>query len=269
MHVIKVRNVHRALPEGIAHLLKYGVERDSRNGPVLVAPWPVTTHYTSPRERVIFWPERDANPFFHLMECLWVLAGRNDVAFLDQYVKHMKSYSDDGNTYHGAYGYRWLNHFVEDGGIKGVDNIDQLSIIIERLKKDPNDRRCVLTMWDPVTDLGKEGLDFPCNTQIFFSISGGVISSAHLSMTVCQRSGDLLWGVFGSNAVHFSFLLEYVAAGIGCKVGEYWQVTNNFHAYRNVLDPLVEKMNIDNNSSISPYTYSSPYPIVNTSIEVW
>ncbi len=61
MKVLKVRNVHDALPAGLDYLEHHGVRRPSRNGSVIVAPGPVTTHYTKPRERVIFWAERDAN----------------------------------------------------------------------------------------------------------------------------------------------------------------------------------------------------------------
>src|SRR3974390_2807104 len=111
MRVIKVRNVHLALPKGLALLQEYGVVRDSRNGPVTVMEEPVTTTYIRPCERVLFWKERDANPFFHFFESLWMLAGRDDLAFLTKFVKRFEDFSDDGLTLHGAYGYRWLRYF--------------------------------------------------------------------------------------------------------------------------------------------------------------
>jgi hypothetical protein len=50
---------------------------------------------------------RDANPFFHVMETLWMLAGRNDLPWLVRFNKRFASYSDDGgNTQPGAYGYQ-------------------------------------------------------------------------------------------------------------------------------------------------------------------
>ena len=58
----------------------------------------------------------------------------------------MEEYSDDGITLQGAYGFRWREHF---GG-------DQLSVIIERLRNDNTDRRCVLQMWDPLVDLNAD-----------------------------------------------------------------------------------------------------------------
>ena len=86
MRIIEARNVHSALPSAIQMLLTSGVQRDSRNGPVLMMPDVVTTEYAKPEERVLFWPERDANPFLHLYESLWMLAGRNDIEPILRYL---------------------------------------------------------------------------------------------------------------------------------------------------------------------------------------
>lgn len=161
MKVISVNNVQEALPEGIRILQVYGSKHSSRNGDVIVAPFPVTTHYRYPDQRVIFWPERNANPVFHLFESLWMIAGQNDLAYVKQFVKRMETFSDDGETLHGAYGYRWRRHFDVEGG--GNPNLpDQLATIIKRLKRYPDDRRSVLTMWDPVADLNSDSKDQPC-----------------------------------------------------------------------------------------------------------
>lgn len=226
MEVLKVRNVHQALPTGIRHLLSHGYIRDSRNGPVLLSPVPVATVYSHPNERVLFWPERDANPFFHLYESLWMLAGRQDVEPLARYAKNMLSYSDDGVIQHGAYGYRWRNMF----------NIDQLAAIANRLRVDPDDRRSVLQMWSAALDLGQPKKDVPCNVTATFQRN----ASGALDLTVFCRSNDIIWGAYGANAVHFSMLLEYMALWIGCPVGTYTQVSVNYHAYLSTLEPLKE-----------------------------
>lgn len=221
MKVIKTRNVHQALPEALYQLSVEGVRRESRNGPVLMFPEPVTTVYLRPAERVLFWAERDANPFFHLMESLWMLGGRHDVEYVARFVERMRNYSDDGVTFHGAYGYRWRHHFFED----------QLHIIISALRSNPDDRRQVLSMWDAYSDLGHQGKDIPCNLQAIFQIA----CDGRLDMTVTNRSNDLIWGAYGANAVHFSYLHEYVARSIGVEQGIYRQVSANLHAYVDVL----------------------------------
>lgn len=220
--VISVRNVNTALPEALRALQLDFIRESSRNGPVHVFPGPVVTEYSRPLERVLFSPKRNANPFFHCMESIWMLAGRKDVAFLDIFNKRMKEFSDNGLTFHGAYGNRWRNWW----------EMDQIVQVIRELGENPQSRRAVIAMWDPATDLNRQGLDFPCNTHIYFGIRDD-----KLNMTVCNRSNDIFWGAYGANAVHFVFLQEYIAFCLGVEVGTYTQISNNLHAYTDVYHP--------------------------------
>jgi hypothetical protein len=196
---------------------KEGVLRHTRNGDAYVLPCPLTTVYLSPRERVLRWARRDANPFFHLMEALWMLAGREDVAFVDEFNSKIKGYSDNGVTFNGAYGYRWCQYF----------GYDQVNLIISQLKANPDCRRQVLQMWDAARDHGSASKDVPCNTNAYPQIN----VEGQLDLMVCNRSNDLIWGAYGANAVHFSVLQEYMAAAIGVPVGAYYQVSMNTHLY--------------------------------------
>ena len=222
MYVINARNVHEALPEGIRLLSVHGGYGNSRAGGVLTADRPVVTVYTRPWERVIFWPERDANPFFHLMEALWMIGGRNDVKWIERYNSRMRDFSDDGVVFHGAYGHRWRHHF----------ETDQIASAIALLKNVPNTRRCVIAMWDPSADLRttETGKDLPCNVAIFLRI----VNARDLQMTVMCRSNDIIWGLYGANAVHFSILQEYIAAKLGLSVGLLYTLSNDYHAYTDV-----------------------------------
>ena len=222
MKVIQVRNVNQALPEGLRHLEVNGVRRGSRNGPVIVAKAPVITVYEQPQEKVLFWAERDANPFFHILEGLWMLGGRNDVEWISYYNSRMREFSDDGKTFHGAYGHRWRNHFEGD----------QLDEVCSILKSDPNSRRAVITMWDPDVDLGRDGKDLPCNVLACAQIN----HEGKLDLTVTCRSNDIIFGAHGANSVHFAMLQEYLAARIGVSVGTLYQLSNNYHAYLDVFE---------------------------------
>jgi len=245
MKIICARNVHSALPQAAQLLEEYGYERNSRNGEVILAPWPVITEYDHPWERVIFWEERDANPFFHLYESLWMLAGRNDIAPLVRYAKNMEKFTDDGVTQPGAYGYRW-RHYQRDnlskfvGAVVPDTGIDQLSIIARRLRENHDDRRCVLQMWNPVWDLDSTSVDVPCNLTATFQVS----QDAELELTVFCRSNDIIWGAYGANAVHFSMMQEYMAHAIGIPMGVYRQISVNWHAYKTNFDSIRE-LNID------------------------
>jgi thymidylate synthase len=220
MHVIEARNVEEALPIGLRYLLQFGDKESSRNGMVLVAPGPVATVYRYPEERVLLWPERDCNPFFHLMEALWMLAGRRDVEFPAYFAGQIKEYSDDGAALNGAYGFRWRYHF----------GMDQIRGVVELLKKDMGSRRAVIQMYDPIHD-SDGGKDVPCNTVIYFRVNRYL-----LDMTVSCRSNDVVWGAYGANAVHFSILQEFIADQLGIPVGTYTQISNNFHIYERHWD---------------------------------
>ena len=225
MHVLDIRNVNEALPKMLQHLEKKGERNSSRAGEVIVAPTPVTTVYRKPMERVLFSSIRDANPFFHLIEALWMLAGRRDVATLAHYVRRMSDFSDDGITLHGAYGHRMMVLQV----------IDQLFAVIALLKEQPQSRRAVIQIWDCKVDLHRHEKikDIPCNL-----IVTPWIHNQLLDLTVFCRSNDVVWGAAGVNAVQFSILQEYLATNIGVGVGLLYQISNNFHAYSEIFEDL-------------------------------
>jgi hypothetical protein len=189
----------------------------------------------------VFWPERDANPFFHLLEALWMLDGRNDVAFPASILPSIAQFSDDGKVFHGAYGHRWRRHF----------GIDQLLSIARMLNANPDDRQAVLSMWDTNDDFGRVGKDLPCNTHAYLSRD----ENGALDLMVCNRSNDSVWGALGANCVHFSVMQEFVAGVIGCTVGRYWQVSSNMHLYTEKHEDLMNTLadRAFPSTSINPY----------------
>ena len=226
---IYARNVSEALYIGLMHLNDNGVWQESRTGRVIEYPQPVMTTYKRPEERVLFYPSRDANPFFHLFEALWMLAGKNDLEYVSRFNSRMKDFSDDGKILNGAYGYRWRQYWKKD----------QLDLLVEHLTHNPNSRRAVLQMWS-VDDLQKivdepACKDVPCNTQVYFKLRKG-----RLDMTVSCRSNDIIWGTYGANAVHFSVLQEYMAARLGKPIGNYHHLSDSFHAYEAVYNKMLD-----------------------------
>ena len=253
---INSRNVHEAFILGVDAFTWDGdvQEQDSRAGATLEFDGPVVTTYEKPCERVLFWEGRDANPFFHFMEGLWMLQGREDVEFLTHYNKGMEAFSDNGFTLNGAYGYRWREFYEKD----------QLDVVVKRLQDNPDDRRCVVAMWECNNDLDRDTLDTPCNTHIYFKVRNN-----KLNMTVCCRSNDMIWGAYGANAVHFSMLQEYMAARIGVEVGVYNQVSDSFHVYTELFNSMKEKLPEFDYYTFkypmvgNPYKTISVFPMVN------
>lgn len=228
VRTITARNVNSALEEAL-WLIKEGAwtTQDTRNGRAYVLPGPLVTTFRHPEERVLFWPLRDANPFFHVFEAIWMLAGREDVRWPAKFVKRFKNFSDDGVTLHGAYGHRWRHHFGRD----------QISDLIGLLRDTPNTRRAVLQMWDGNYDLGSSSQDLPCNLSVVFDIRRGALHAY-----VMNRSNDIIWGLYGANAVHFSFLQEYIAAALGLPMGKLTIFSTNAHAYTwlSKLDEMIK-----------------------------
>lgn len=159
LHATNVNDAFYQVVRGVHYGDISTVRTSSRVGDVLQVKEPVMLTYEKPRQRVLLNPARDANPFFHLFESLWMLAGRNDVAPLAFYSSKIAAMaSDDGRTFNGAYGYRWRhaeNVVWNSGGDALSERVDQLSILIEHLRSKPDSRRAVLQMWDIENDLLK------------------------------------------------------------------------------------------------------------------
>lgn len=235
--IIRVRNVNGALQRLRSMMRepnrdKHWRDISPRGNSTMEHRGPMITEYQEPMERVLWSPHRDANPFFHVMEALWILAGRKDTKFLIEFNSRMVDYSDNRRTFHAPYGYR-LRHWPGEHNCSeymftasGDDDFDQLTTAIELLKADHNTRQVVLSIWNPEIDLGAKTKDMPCNDMIMFKIREGA-----LHMTVACRSNDAIWGAYGANVVQFSTLQEFVASAVGVSVGIYRQISDSFHVY--------------------------------------
>lgn len=218
-------NVDQLYHEAWARIRTSGVEERTRNGRVLTIPEPVMMTLTNPRNRVLLDPTRDCNPFFHLAEVVWMLAGDARVEFPAAFNSRYREYAEENGRVHGAYGHRWRHHF----------DYDQITTLLWEMQRAPLERRWVLQMWDPRVDLHPSGAryrDHPCNTSVMFRVSD--TEEQTLDMLVTNRSNDLVWGALGANVVHFTYLHEMFANSLGFKLGKYRVVTNNLHVYVNM-----------------------------------
>jgi thymidylate synthase len=189
------------------------------------------------------------------------------VEFSDNY-DHSTGGIDRRATLNDSYGFRWRYAVSGVDGHDGtIDREDQLDTLVDHLRRKPESRRAVLQMWNveddlmniddskgvccnlsavfrvewgkcPVCDAGKDSYYGPGGDGVCPHCKGTPNDAPEfLNMTVFNRSNDLCWGMLGSNAVHFSFLLEYMAARLGLKVGKYHQVTSDLHAYTKTWEP--------------------------------
>lgn len=220
MFTVEVNGVNDAYDKIVRMVDRMGSVSSSRNGAVKALPGPLLMRCNWPKRRVLFDEKRDANPVFHLMESLWMLAGRNDTAFVQQFNSNIASYSDDGTSFNAAYGFRWANHF----------GYDQLDIAVAMLRANPDDRRVVISMWDATQDLNSASKDIPCNTQIMLRCIMQAKTPV-LHMTTVNRSNDMVWGLCGANFVHLTILHEWLASACDMHLGQWNHMSNNAHLY--------------------------------------
>ncbi len=210
----RFRDVNEALPALMLQVLS-GEEVDSRGGKVREILFPHVV-LTQPWRRDVVVPGRRVSAVAQIAETMWILAGRNDVAWLQHYLPRAADFSDDGTTWRGGYGPRLRNWQGE---------VDQLAHVVDLLRDDPLTRRAVISLYDPLID-ADPGKDVPCNNWLHFLTRGG-----RLDLHVVIRSNDLMWGWSGINAYEWSALQEIVAGLVGTAVGELHFSVSSLHLY--------------------------------------
>merc|ERR1712072_1298508 len=136
-----------------------------------------------------------------------------------------------------VYGFQW-RHFGAEYSTMHDDysgkGIDQLQTIIDTLKKNPNDRRMIMSAWNP-TALAKMALP-PCHLLCQFYVANG-----ELSCQMYQRSADMGLGV-PFNIASYALLTRLVARAAGLEVGDLVHVLGDAHVYCNHVDALKEQI---------------------------
>lgn len=175
-----------------------------------------------PLERCIVVPGRRNNVFAAIAETVWVLAGRNDLAFLSHYLPRAANFSDDaGVTWRAGYGPRLRSW-------RG--SLDQLAQVVRLLGESESTRRAVISLFDPSDDF-QDSNDVPCTNWLHFTVRNGAVD-----LSVAVRSNDLVWGFSGINTFEWSVLQEMVAYWLGRTVGVASYFISSLHVYERHFD---------------------------------
>lgn len=181
---------------------------------------------THPGERCISVQGRLNNIVATVAETVWVLAGRNDLDFLGNYLPRAVDFSDDGSTWRAGYGPR----------LRAWHGVDQLAQVVKVLREDPLSRRAVISLFDPAVDFAQTK-DVPCNNWVHFLQRDG-----RLDMSIAVRSNDVIWGFSGINAFEWSVVHDVVARTIGATVGvQHWMVAS-MHLYERHLGQATQTL---------------------------
>lgn len=199
----------------LSRVLADGATVESRNGTTLELANQALI-IEQPTKRFLHTPGRNNNPFAAIAETMWVLAGRNDLAYLTPYLRRAPNYSDDnGITWRAGYGPRLRNW-------NGVDQIAQVRALLDT---SPISRRAVISLFNPELDF-EDSNDIPCNNWMHFTVREG-----RLDLSVVARSTDIWFGFSAINAFEWSVLLEMMARWLHMEIGCLTFFTSSLHLY--------------------------------------
>lgn len=158
---------------------------------------------------------RGTVPGIGAVEACQLLAGGATPKLVIAVGPMFKNYAEDNGMFHGAYGARTQG---------------QYGPVIERLKKDPDSRQAVVTIWDPVLDLLPEKRDYPCTILHQFRIRDN-----KLNMSVYMRSNDVWLGA-AYDFFQFTRVQIAMAAVLGVAPGSYAHHVGSLHIYEQHYD---------------------------------
>lgn len=157
-------------------------------------------------------------------ELLWFLKGETNIQYLkDNKVSIWDEWADENGNLGPVYGKQWRSWETADGR-----TIDQISNVIESIKKNPDSRRHLVVAFNP-GDVDKMALP-PCHAFFQFYAADG-----KLSLQMYQRSADVFLGV-PFNIASYALLCMMMAQVTGLQPGEFIHTLGDAHLYSNHLE---------------------------------
>src|SRR4051812_17501085 len=157
-------------------------------------------------------------------ELLWFLKGETNVRYLrENGVTIWDEWADADGELGPVYGYQWRSWPTPDGR-----HIDQISNVIEQIKKNPDSRRLIVSAWN-VGEIEKMKLP-PCHAFFQFYVADG-----KLSCQLYQRSADVFLGV-PFNIASYALLTMMVAQVCDLKPGDFVHTFGDTHLYSNHIE---------------------------------
>lgn len=167
-------------------------------------------------------------------ELLWFLKGDTNIRYLKENgVSIWDEWADPSGNLGPIYGAQWRDWNGE--------GIDQISNVIETIRKNPDSRRLIVTAWNPGV-LPESGLSFsenvakgnaalpPCHAFFQFYVANG-----KLSCQMYQRSCDIFLGV-PFNIASYALLTMMMAQVTGLQPGEFIHTLGDAHIYLNHVE---------------------------------
>ena len=163
-------------------------------------------------------------------ELLWFIKGETNIKYLtENKVSIWDEWADENGDLGPVYGAQWRHWRDPNGG-----EIDQLQLLLEQLKNNPDSRRHIISAWN-VADLPKMALQ-PCHTLFQFYVADN-----KLSCQLYQRSADLFLGV-PFNIASYALLTHMVAQVCELEVGDFVHTFGDAHIYTNHFEQVTKQL---------------------------
>lgn len=159
-------------------------------------------------------------------ELLWFLSGSSNIKYLhDNGVSIWDEWADENGDLGPVYGVQWRSWPAADGR-----KIDQITNLVEGIKKNPDSRRHLVVAWNP-SEVDKMALP-PCHCLFQFYEANG-----KLSCQLYQRSCDIFLGV-PFNIASYSLLTHMIAQQCDLDVGDFVWTGGDCHIYKNHFEQV-------------------------------
>lgn len=168
-----------------------------------------------------------------IYELLWFIKGDTNIKYLNDHgVTIWDEWADEDGNLGPVYGSQWRSWKGADGKVT-----DQLSSLIEGIKRNPDSRRHIISAWNPA-EVDKMALP-PCHAMFQFYVANG-----RLSCQLYQRSADVFLGV-PFNIASYALLTMMVAQVCGLNPGEFIHTFGDAHIYTNHFDQVALQLSRD------------------------
>ena len=168
-----------------------------------------------------------------IYELLWFLKGSTDNNWLkERGVSIWNEWAAPDGDLGPIYGYQWRSWPAPNG-----QHIDQISEVLETIKKNPDSRRIIVSAWN-VADIPKMALA-PCHAFFQFYVADG-----KLSCQLYQRSADIFLGV-PFNIASYALLTHMVAQQCNLEAGDFIWTGGDCHLYSNHLEQVELQLSRD------------------------
>lgn len=207
----------------LEHILQYGTEKTDRTGTGTLSVFGYQMRFDL-RQGFPLITTKKLHMRSIVHELLWFLKGDTNIAYLQEHgVSIWNEWADSNGDLGPVYGKQWRSWPTADGR-----TIDQLSMIVEQIKNNPDSRRIIVSAWN-VGELEQMAL-MPCHALFQFYVANNT-----LSCQLYQRSADVFLGV-PFNIASYALLTHMVAQQCNLAVGDFIWTGGDCHLYLNHLE---------------------------------